>query len=120
MNAPNPYGQFVPQVTQPKHSGVGIGSFVISILNSGLILILIIIAGVMVEEGVSEDDAEMQVVGIFFLGSILLALIGVVLGIITCFQKDKKKVLGIIGLVLNALTVVGVIILMVIGFVADA
>ena len=48
-------------------------------------LILIIIAGVMVEDGVSEDDAEMQVVGIFFLGSILLAVIGGVLGIITFF-----------------------------------
>ena len=57
----------------------------ISILNGGLMLILIIIAGVMVEDGVSEDDAEMQVVGIFFLGSILLAVIGGVLGIITFF-----------------------------------
>ena len=120
MNAPNPYGQFVPQVTQPKHSGVGIGSFVISILNGALMLILIILATVMVEDGVSEDDAEMQVVGVFFLGSILLAVIGGVLGIITCFQKDKKKVLGIIGLVLNVLTIFGVVILMAIGFIADA
>ena len=120
MNAPNPYGQFVPQLTQPKHSGVGIGSFVISILNGVLMLILIILATVMVEDGVSEDDAEMQVVGIFFLGSMLLAVIGGVLGIITCFQKDKKKALGIIGLVLNVLTIFGVVILMAIGFIADA
>ena len=92
----------------------------ISILNGGLMLFLIIIAGVMVEDGVSEDDAEMQVVGIFFLSSMLLAVIGGVLGIITCFQKNKKKVLGIIGLVLNVLTVIGVVILMAIGFIADA
>ena len=83
-------------------------------------LILIIIAGVMVEDGVSEDDAKMQVVGGFFLGSMLLAVIGGVLGIITCFQKDKKKALGIIGLVLNVLTIFGVVILMAIGFIADA
>jgi len=50
----------------------------------------------------------------------LLAVIGGVLGIITCFQKNKKKVLGIIGLVLNVLTVIGVVILMAIGFIADA
>ena len=92
----------------------------ISILNGALMLILIILATVMVEDGVSEDDAEMQVVGFFFLGSILLAVIGGVLGIITCFQKDKKKVLGIIGLVLNVLTIFGVVILMAIGFIADA
>ena len=92
----------------------------ISILNGGLMLIIIIIAGVMVEDGVSEGDAEMQVVGIFFLSSMLLAVIGGVLGIITCFQKNKKKVLGIIGLVLNVLTIFGVVILMAIGFIVDA
>ena len=58
--------------------------------------------------------------GFFFLSSMLLAVIGGVLGIITCFQKNKKKVLGIIGLVLNVLTVIGVVILMAIGFIADA
>lgn len=58
--------------------------------------------------------------GFFLLSSMLLAVIGGVLGIITCFQKNKKKVLGIIGLVLNVLTVIGVVILMAIGFIADA
>ena len=57
--------------------------------------------------------------GFFLLSSMLLAVIGGVLGIITCFQKDKKKVLGIIGLVLNVLTIFGVVILMTIGFIAD-
>ena len=56
----------------------------------------------------------MQVVGILIFGSILLAVIGSVLGIVSCFQRDKKKVLGIIGLALNALTVLGGIILMMI------
>lgn len=57
--------------------------------------------------------------GFFLLSSMLLAVIGGVLGIITCFQKNKKKVLGIIGLVLNVLTIFGVVILMTIGFIAD-
>ncbi len=77
-------------------------------------LILTVTAGVMDEKGVMEDDTEMQVVGILILGSILLAVIGSVLGVVNCFQKDKKRVLGIIGLVLNALTVLGGIILMMI------
>ena len=66
------------------------------------------------ENGVTEDDTEMQVLGILILGSILLAAIGSVLGVVTCFQKDKKKILGIIGLALNALTVLGGIILIMI------
>ena len=86
----------------------------ISILTGSSIIILTITAGVMDEKGVMEDDTEMQVVGILILGSILLAVIGSLLGVVSCFQKDKKRVLGIIGLTLNALTVLGGIILMMI------
>ena len=114
LETPYPHDQIVPEVSQPKHAGFGIGSFVISILNGALIVILTITAGVMDENGVTEDDPEMQVVGILILGSILLAMIGSGLGVFSCFQKDKKKILGIIGLVLNALTVLGGIILMMI------
>tara|TARA_Y100000739_G_scaffold203977_1_gene190345 strand:+ start:224 stop:568 length:345 start_codon:yes stop_codon:yes gene_type:complete len=111
MNISDPHHQIVPEITETKHAGFGVGSFVISILNGALLLILTVTAGVMDEKGITEDDTEMQVVGILILGSILLAVIGSVLGIVTCFQKDKKKILGIIGLTLNALTVLGGIIL---------
>ena len=86
----------------------------ISILTGSSMLILTITAGVMDEKGVMEDDTEMQVVGILILGSILLAVIGSLLGVVSCFQMDKKKVLGIVGLTLNAITVLGGIILMMI------
>ena len=114
MNASDPHAQSVSEVTQPKNSGFGVGSFVISILTGSSMLILTITAGVMDEKGVMEDDTEMQVVGILILGSMLLAVIGSVLGVVNYFQKDKKKVLGIIGLALNALIVLGGIILMMI------
>ena len=114
MNTSDPHDQIALKVTQPKHAGFGVGSFVISILNGALLLILTVTAAVMDEKGITEDDTEMQVVGILILGSILLAVIGSVLGVATCFQKDKKKILGIIGLALNALTVLGGIILIMI------
>ena len=114
MNTSDPHGQIAPEITQPKHAGFGVGSFVISILNGALLLILTVTAGIMHEKGITEDDTEMQVVGVLILGSILLAVIGSVLGVVTCFQKDKKKILGIIGLALNALTVLGGIILIMI------
>ena len=111
MNISDPHHQIVPEITETKHAEFGVGSFVISILNGVLLLILTVTAGVMDEKGITEDDTEMQVVGILILGSILLAVIGSLLGVVTCFQKDKKKILGIIGLTLNALTVLGGIIL---------
>ncbi len=114
MNTSDPHDQITPEITQPKYAGFGVGSFVISMLNGALLLILTVTAGVMDENGVTEDDTEMQVLGILILGSILLAALGSVLGVVTCFQKDKKKILGIIGLALNALTVLGGIILIMI------
>ena len=114
MNTSNPHDQIAHGITQPKHTGFGIGSFVISILNGVLLLVLTVIAGVMDEKGITENDTEMQVVGILIFGSIILAVIGSVLGVVSCFQKDKKKILGIIGLALNVLTVLGGIILMMI------
>ena len=114
MNTSDPHDQIAPKVTQPKHAAFGVGSFVISILNGALLLILTVTAAVMDEKGITEDDTEMQVVGILILGSILLAVIGSLLGVVSCFQKDKKRVLGIIGLTLNALSVLGGIILMMI------
>ena len=114
MNTSDPHTQVVPEVTQPKHSGFGVGSFVLSILSGSLMLILTITASVMDENGIVEDDTEMQVVGILIFGSILLAVTGSVLGIVSCFQRNKKNVLGIIGLALNALIVLGGIILMMI------
>ena len=114
MNTSDPPHQTAPDITQPKHAGFGVGSFVISILNGALLLILTVTAGVMDERGITEDDTEMQVVGILILGSILLAVIGSVLSVASCFQKDRKKILGIIGLALNALAVIGGIILIMI------
>ena len=114
MNTLDPHSQTVSQVTQPKHSGFGVVSFVISILTGSSMLILTITAGVLDEKGFMEDDTEMQVVGVLIFGSILLAVIGSVLGVVSHFQRDKKKVLGIIGLALNALTILGGIILMMI------
>ena len=114
MNTSNPHDQIAHGITQPKHAGVGIGSFVISILNGVLLLVLTVIAGVMDEKGITENDTEMQVVGILIFGSIISAVIGSVLGVVSCFQKDKKKILGIIGLALNVLTVLGGITLMMI------
>ena len=72
MNTSDPHTQVVPEVTQPKHSGFGVGSFVLSILSGSLMLILTITASVMDENGIVEDDTEMQVVGILIFGSMML------------------------------------------------
>jgi len=116
----NHYAQFETHTNPMKHSGLGIASFIISLLNGVLMLILVIASAAMVNEGLTENDPGMQLLGVVLLGSVILTMVGGVFGIITCFQKTHKKIFGIIGLILNAMTFLGIIILMIIGIAEGA
>lgn len=113
-------GQINSPAIQLKHSGLGIASFVISLLNGPLMLGLVIAAGAMVEGGMSENEPGMAVVGLVLIGSIVMSVIGLVLGIVACVQKDRKKLFGIIGLIINGLTVLGIGLIMIIGIAQGA
>ena len=116
----NQYAQFETHTNPMKHSGLGIASFIISLLNGVLMLILVIASAAMVNEGLTENDPGIQLLGVVLLGSVVLTMVGGVFGIITCFQKTRKKIFGIIGLILNAMTFLGIIILMIIGIAEGA
>ena len=116
----NQYAQFATHTNPMKHSGLGIASFIISLLNGVLMLILVIASAAMVNEGLTENDPGMQLLGVVLLGSVVLTMVGGIFGIITCFQKTRKIFFGIIGLVLNAMTFLGIIILMIIGIAEGA
>ena len=110
--------QHLPQ--EKKHSGVGIVSFVISILNGLLLLVLVILSATMVSKGVTENDSEMQILGLVLIGSIGISFVGAVLGFINFFQSTRKKVFGVIGFVVNAIAFAGVLLLMIIGTMGGA
>lgn len=110
-----------------KHSGPGIAAFVLGLLNILLVIIgfIVVIAGV--AEFVSPDgtfasddlEANMNAAllgGVFMiLGALALSLVGTVLGIVGVVIKNRRKAFGIIGLILNALLLLSVVVLMVIG-----
>ncbi len=81
----NQYAQFETHTNPMKHSGLGIASFIISLLNGVLMLILVIASAAMVNEGLTENDPGMQLLGVVLLGSVILTMVGGVFGIITCF-----------------------------------
>ena len=103
---------------EQKHSGLGIASFITSIISGILTLVLIGVAGVMQAStpgGMDEKSAGAVVVGlfmIFFLGASLVAL---GLGIGGLIQKDRKKIFAILGTVFAAITFLGTILLMMVG-----
>lgn len=52
---------------------------------------------------------------VLFVGAVGLAFLGLIFGLIAVFAKNKRKVFGIIGLILNGLVFVGAIGLFIIG-----
>lgn len=112
-----PGHEYLPPEPQ-KHSGVGIASFIIGMVVGGVQLVLVVVAAAMVMGGASEDSPQMMVVGCSFLVGMAANLVGIVLGIVGAVQKNRKKVFSILGLTINALVLLGLLGLMVIGLVA--
>ena len=103
---------------EKKHSGLGIASFITSIVSGLLIFLLLVVAGVMEAStpgGIDEESAGAVMVGLFlfaFLGATLVAL---GLGIAGLLQKERKKIFAILGTVFSALSLVVTIFIMIIG-----
>jgi hypothetical protein len=101
-----------------KHSGLGIASFIMSILVGLLLFVMFAIAGIMEAsrpEGIDETSASAVVLGLFILGFLALAVVAFGLGIAGLCQKERKKVFAILGTIFSAVTVLGTILLLLIG-----
>ena len=101
-----------------KHSGLGIASFILSLIAGVEIFTMVVIAGVMAAQspaGIDEHSPEAIIVGSFLCGGAALLLVGLGLGIAGVLQRNRKKIFGILGLVFNALIVIGLLTLFAIG-----
>lgn len=108
----------VAERMEPPHSGLGIASFVISILSGVLIFFLIVIAGVMEAStpgGMDEESVGAIVVGLFLIGFLFTALVALGLGIGGLVQRNRKKIFAILGTVFSGLTIVGTLFIMLLG-----
>ncbi len=103
---------------EQKHSGLGIASFITSIVSGILTFLLIVIAGVIETStpgGMDEESASAMIVGLFlftFLGASLVAL---GLGIAGLMQKERKKIFAILGTVFAAVTLIITIFVLMLG-----
>jgi len=104
-----------------KHSGLGIASFVLSVVGGILTFLVVVVAGVMSAgspDGLDENSAQAIVIGLFIIGFAILDVIALGLGIAALQQKDRKQTFSILGMVFAGCTVLGVIGLMIVGTVA--
>lgn len=105
-----------PEVTPAplKHSGLGIASFVLSMVSILGYIAAVALIGAMISpylngEGLPDSSEELfQIVGgvvILALLFVLLNVIGFILGIVGVFLKNRKKIFAILGLIMNGVIV---------------
>jgi hypothetical protein len=117
-----PYPQSGPYVPYASlhappmpYSGIGLASFIIGILIGIFELAMLVLAAVLAQQKTSSSSPVMEVAGCGMLLGLAVNLIGVILGIIGVRQADRKKVFAILGLCINAMTLLGVAGLILVG-----
>lgn len=107
---------FAPGPPSPsQHPGLGIASFVIGLITGPCWLVLLFVAGTAYKAGATEQSAIMIAVGLIIFAGFGLNLLGGILGIVALQKPNAKKPLSIVGVTLNALQVMGMIGLIILG-----
>jgi len=97
-----------------RHSGLGIASTVIAAVT--IIYFLVVIVGsIVIADNRVADYSFVVVLGLLIILGGLANLTGLGLGIGAVAQKNRKKVMAILGLVLNAVLLTGLIAMETIG-----
>jgi hypothetical protein len=111
----------VTNVIEPRHSGLGISSFVLSVIIGVLMFCLFVIAGVIEQTtpgGMDEEAVSTMLVGLFLIGFMVLDVVAIGLGIAGLFQANRRKLFAILGVVFASITLLLTGLLMVIGLMA--
>jgi hypothetical protein len=132
---------FIPvyePVAPLKHSGLGITSFVLSLVSIVSFVVLTVVIGILISNSIDftaivdtnrnpkMTDQEIfnkvqPLIGYLILYPLILVIvvIGLILGIVGLARPGFKKVFVVIGTVLNGLPLLFVFLLMVVGLLAS-
>lgn len=107
---------------EKRHSELGVLSFVSSILGLvcvGLIFICSIGAEIIYGKNLSEDSPVYILIGLIYFFNLFLEVIGIGMGIAGLFQKGKKYLFAILGVIISVYSFYGLIILLTIGLLLE-
>lgn len=107
----NPNPAYIPE---SKHSAFGIASFLVSFF--GLLGSCLFVVGVLVlafRANRTADRPFTVAVGALILCTMVPCVIGVILGLIGLFERNRKRGFPVLGLCLNALVLAAIIFLLV-------
>ena len=89
-----------------KHSGLGLASFILSLTMYTGIFVLLVTTG-----EIDEESTETMVLGALFIAAGLASCVALGLGIAGLLQRDRKKVLTVLGTVFSTLTLIVLVII---------
>jgi hypothetical protein len=100
----------------PRHSGLGIASFVISLVAGALLLLFVGIAGVLtVSGGLDENSPQAVMLGLLIITILIVVLVALGLGIGGLVQRERKKIFAALGTIFSAAIFLGGVLLIVVG-----
>jgi len=105
-------------IPDQRQSGLGIASFVLSIISGVASIILIGYAGYVettTDGGVAGDNTLALIIGLAFFSCVAMLLIGIILGAVGLAQKGRRKTFAAIGVGINILFAILIALLMWIG-----
>lgn len=101
-----------------KHSGLGIASFILSILVGAFEFFLFAITGILETRtpgGLNEESAEAIILGLLIIAGLIVSLAGAGIAIGGLLQKNRHKVFAVLGVIFNIVLFIGVLVLIIIG-----
>ena len=111
------------QALNLKHSGLGISSFIIALIIGFFVFVIVMFAGYVemtTPGGMNESSVAAVLIGLAIIFGLFVSIIGLGLGIGGLFQKNKKKVFPILGIVMNGAIILGVSFLVIIGILSQS
>lgn len=110
-----------PVLMEQKHSGLGIASFILSLVCGLMIFVLFVVAGVIevsTPGGMDEESAAAIIIGLLIFLDFFILLVAIGLGIGGLIQKERKRLFAILGLVFSIGILFTTMLLMLIGLTA--
>lgn len=114
----NPYDSTYSCPEPTRHSGLGIASFVTSLVG-GFSGFAVVVACVLMMsddlDALPDDDPGLILLGLGGIGCAGLILVSMILGIAALFQADRKKMFAILGIIFSGLTGLAAVGLLILG-----
>ena len=94
----------IQALPEPSHSGLGIASFVVSMVSGLCTFLIFVYAGIKENSlpgGVAENSSVAISIGLALFLMWILQFVGTVFALVALFEKNRKKVFAVLGLIFN-------------------